>query len=477
MTSCRSWRTSPAAGACRRTGWPQVAEHYYRFGGVSPINQQCRDLLAAIGKDFAAAGVDLPVYWGNRNWRPYLADTVARDGRRRGAPRARVRDLRLQLLLQLPAVPGRHRAGPGRRPAPAHRGSTRSGTSSTTRASSSRSPRPPCRAVRSLPAAVSEQVPAGVHRAQHPGGDGGGQRPAGRRPVPGPAGRRRPGWSRTGPARPPAERPWRLAYQSRSGPPSASPGSARTSCDHLTELAAAGAPGVVLVPVGFVSDHMEVVLRPGRGGGADGRAARPAAGPGGHPGHRPAVRRDDHRAGHRAAGRLGAAAALGSSASGRRPDFCRPGCCRPPRRPPGRRRAARRAGRVSASRPTRRRRCSTLARSAAEAAAGCWPAAGRPARPGGRGGGHQVQPDRRGDRDGPGRGGPDHGADQGRAARRRDPRRGGRRVGGQGRVRWIVDPLDGTVNYLYGLADWAVSIAAEVAGQVVAGVVSVPAAR
>jgi myo-inositol-1(or 4)-monophosphatase len=41
-------------------------------------------------------------------------------------------------------------------------------------------------------------------------------------------------------------------------------------------------------------------------------------------------------------------------------------------------------------------------------------------------------------------------------------------------VRWIVDPLDGTVNYLYGLADWAVSIAAEVAGTIVAGVVAVP---
>jgi myo-inositol-1(or 4)-monophosphatase len=48
---------------------------------------------------------------------------------------------------------------------------------------------------------------------------------------------------------------------------------------------------------------------------------------------------------------------------------------------------------------------------------------------------------------------------------------------GHGRVRWIVDPLDGTVNYLYGLADWAVSIAAEVAGQVVAGVVAVPRHR
>jgi myo-inositol-1(or 4)-monophosphatase len=46
---------------------------------------------------------------------------------------------------------------------------------------------------------------------------------------------------------------------------------------------------------------------------------------------------------------------------------------------------------------------------------------------------------------------------------------------GHGRVRWIIDPLDGTVNYLYGLADWSVSIAAEVAGTVVAGVVTVPA--
>ncbi|HUL26942.1 MAG TPA: inositol monophosphatase family protein [Streptosporangiaceae bacterium] len=46
---------------------------------------------------------------------------------------------------------------------------------------------------------------------------------------------------------------------------------------------------------------------------------------------------------------------------------------------------------------------------------------------------------------------------------------------GRGRVRWIIDPLDGTVNYLYGLADWAVSIAAEVDGTPVAGVVAVPA--
>src|SRR3954469_4281017 len=55
-----------------------VAEHYLHFGGVSPINQQCRDLLAAVDADFAAHGIDLPTYWGNRNWYPMLEDTVAR---------------------------------------------------------------------------------------------------------------------------------------------------------------------------------------------------------------------------------------------------------------------------------------------------------------------------------------------------------------------------------------------------------------
>jgi ferrochelatase len=53
-----------------------VAEHYRHFGGVSPINAQNRALIAALNKEFAAAGIDLPIYWGNRNWRPYVADAV-----------------------------------------------------------------------------------------------------------------------------------------------------------------------------------------------------------------------------------------------------------------------------------------------------------------------------------------------------------------------------------------------------------------
>src|ERR1700751_4266746 len=65
----------------------EVAEHYQHFGGVSPINAQCRALLDAIGKDFAAHGLDLPLYWGNRNWDPYLVDTV-REMRAAGVRRA-----------------------------------------------------------------------------------------------------------------------------------------------------------------------------------------------------------------------------------------------------------------------------------------------------------------------------------------------------------------------------------------------------
>jgi ferrochelatase len=56
----------------------EVAEHYRHFGGISPINRQNRDLVAALAADFAANGIDLPIYWGNRNWKPYVADAVRR---------------------------------------------------------------------------------------------------------------------------------------------------------------------------------------------------------------------------------------------------------------------------------------------------------------------------------------------------------------------------------------------------------------
>lgn len=64
----------------------EVAEHYKKFGGVSPINEQNRQLLEAIRSEFETAGVDLPIYWGNRNWHPLLPATLRQmrdDGRKR----------------------------------------------------------------------------------------------------------------------------------------------------------------------------------------------------------------------------------------------------------------------------------------------------------------------------------------------------------------------------------------------------------
>jgi ferrochelatase len=63
-----------------------VAEHYQHFGGVSPINAQNRALIAALESEFAAADLSLPIYFGNRNWHPLLADTLRQmraDGVRR----------------------------------------------------------------------------------------------------------------------------------------------------------------------------------------------------------------------------------------------------------------------------------------------------------------------------------------------------------------------------------------------------------
>lgn len=63
-----------------------VAEHYYHFEGKSPINQQTRELISALQTELDRHGPKLPVYWGNRNWHPMLADTLGQmkaDGIRR----------------------------------------------------------------------------------------------------------------------------------------------------------------------------------------------------------------------------------------------------------------------------------------------------------------------------------------------------------------------------------------------------------
>lgn len=64
----------------------EVAEHYQHFGGVSPINDQCRALIQAVRKELNDHQISLPIYWGNRNWHPMLEVTLqemATDGRKR----------------------------------------------------------------------------------------------------------------------------------------------------------------------------------------------------------------------------------------------------------------------------------------------------------------------------------------------------------------------------------------------------------
>jgi ferrochelatase len=229
----------------------QVADHYYRFGGVSPINQQCRDLVVAIEKDFAARGVALPVYWGTRNWHPYLPDTVAAmaaDGVGRTlafvtSGYSSFSSCR-QYLGDIEAA--RRRVGDA---APRidkirqyfnHPGYIASFAAAATAA------------VASLPAGTGDaydmifaahSIPASMAASAGPaGGAYQAQLAETARLVAAEAGH---------------QRPWLLAYSSRSGPPS-QPWLGPDINDLLAERAAAGSRAVVVVPIGFVSDHMEV---------------------------------------------------------------------------------------------------------------------------------------------------------------------------------------------------------------------------
>ena len=61
----------------------EVGEHYHHFGGRSPLNDLNREIIANLEKKLADESIDLPVYFGNRNWHPMVEDTVeqmSRDG-------------------------------------------------------------------------------------------------------------------------------------------------------------------------------------------------------------------------------------------------------------------------------------------------------------------------------------------------------------------------------------------------------------
>lgn len=226
----------------------EVAEHYRHFGGKSPLNDQNRELIAALEAEFKQHGIALPIYFGNRNWYPLLADTLEQmrlDGVRRalayftsayssysgcrqyreniaaaqeqvGAGVPRIDKLRMfyNHPLFVEAQAERVRAALGQIPA-----ERRAATQVIYTA-------------HSIPNAMADNCNYALQVAQT--------------------------------ARLVSDslsiRNWRVAYQSRSGPPQ-QPWLEPDVLDVLRELKAAGdVQDVVIVPSGFLSDHMEVLF-------------------------------------------------------------------------------------------------------------------------------------------------------------------------------------------------------------------------
>jgi ferrochelatase len=227
-----------------------VAEHYYAHGGVSPINQQCRDLIAALEQP--ALDLPLPVYWGNRNWTPYLADTVramADAGVRRAlaftTSAYRSYSSCRQYLDDIERA--RAAAGPD---APVidkiqrfydHPGFIGPFAASTAAALATL---PADRRADAHLVFTAHSIPAVMAEAAGPGG----RRYEAELTAAAGLISERAGW----------HGPWTVAYSSRSGPP-AQPWLGPDIRDHLADLAKSGTRAVVVVPVGFVSDHMEVI--------------------------------------------------------------------------------------------------------------------------------------------------------------------------------------------------------------------------
>ena len=303
-----------------------VAEHYYLFGGRSPINDNNRALIAALKTEFAAHRIDLPIYWGNRNWHPLLADTLramARDGVRRALAfvtsayssysscRQYLDDIVRARAEIGPAAPEVHKL----RVFYNHPGFIEPMVENVGRAlarfpAEERDAVPLVFTAHSIPVSMArtsryvEQIEEACRLVAAGAGRSGGT----------------------------------LVYQSRSGPPT-QPWLGPDICDHLRAIHEAGVRGVVVMPVGFVSDHMETLydLDTEAKELCDGLGLRmeraPAAG--NHPKFVSMIRelvleRFDEKRERRFLGELGP-----------RPDVCAEDCCPRPQRPgagpPGRR--------------------------------------------------------------------------------------------------------------------------------------------
>jgi ferrochelatase len=229
----------------------EVSGHYERFGGVSPINGHNRELIAALGEELAGRGIDLPIYWGNRNWHPMIGDTVEQmrdDGIRRAvafvtsvfSSYSGCRQYREDMARACAAAGGDAPVIDKIRVAYDHPGFVAAMVEGVATALDTlRGPGVTdpdlVFSAHSIPmsmASTSRYVEQ-LHEAARLVSEG----------VAAVTGR---------------AHPWQVVYQSRSGAPG-QPWLEPDVGDHLEALARTGRPGAVVVPVGFVSDHMEVV--------------------------------------------------------------------------------------------------------------------------------------------------------------------------------------------------------------------------
>ena len=233
----------------------EVGEHYFLFGGRSPINDQNRALLAAIRDDLSGNGIDLPVYWGNRNWDPYLADTMAQlrdDGITRAAvvttsaysSYSSCRQYREDLAAAVAQVEGAPRIDRLRQYFN-HPGFVQPVVDATLAALAQLSDELRDEAALVF---VTHSIPTEMARTSGPeGGAYVRQHLSAAEEV---SARLRQETGR--------RRPHDLVYCSRSGSPR-TPWLEPDVNDHLAALAAGGTKAVVIIPIGFVSDHMEVI--------------------------------------------------------------------------------------------------------------------------------------------------------------------------------------------------------------------------
>lgn len=237
----------------------EVAHHYRHFGGVSPINDHNRELLAALNVALDRAGLDLPIYWGNRNWAPYLDEALqqaAADGVRTmlAIPTSAYssysscrqyredwadaleasglqQTLRIDKVRQFFSHPGFLQ--------PFIEG-VRAGVDQAIAAGHPLEQIEVMFATHSIPTADAELSGAGLFTDVDGGGYAAQHLAAAAEVI----------------AQAAPEANWQLVYQSRSGPPS-QPWLEPDINDAINALEQRTA--VIIVPLGFVSDHMEVM--------------------------------------------------------------------------------------------------------------------------------------------------------------------------------------------------------------------------